>query len=76
MSSDNHKLAARRLLKSLNAPSWAVSVMAWGENDSKSLVILVDPAYNFMGKVLAEFEGYPVILRERSTASPHERMFA
>lgn len=68
MTTTRHKESARRLLKSLRVPTWAVSVMAWGENEAASLVVLIDPVYRLPIEVPEEFEGYKVIWRDREQA--------
>jgi hypothetical protein len=63
--------AARQLLNSLNAPLWAVSVMAWQEAGRQLLVVSVDPTYGQFLDIPKEFQGLEVVSQVRPVYSAH-----
>ena len=62
----NPKDAARALLKTLQAPSWAVSVAVWLEDGHTSLVVYVDPHYRSPMSIPDSFQGFPVSARAKT----------
>lgn len=65
--------AARNLLKTLNAPAWAVSVAVTIHNDQTVLVVRVDPGYRINKSLPRLFDGYPVAAEIRT---PTKAQFA
>ena len=59
--------AARHLLATIGAPSWAISVAVSVEGGNTHLEVRVDPGYRFdVSRIPKTFEGYEVITRRRT----------
>lgn len=62
----NPRAAARELLKSLNAPAWALSVAVVFRDGAASLQISIDPKYRLPLPIPESFGGYPVAVQVRT----------
>lgn len=58
--------AARELRQSLDAPDWALSVMAWMERGKISLMVRIDPKMAGHVKIPEYFQGFKVDIRSKS----------
>ncbi len=52
--------AARTLRERINAPSWALSVVPWTENQKQKLIVRVDQKYHQHIDIPEFFEGFSV----------------
>lgn len=61
----NVRDAAQELLKTLGAPTWAVSIAATVLEGQASLVVRVDPNYRQPLDIPPSFRGFPVSMQWR-----------